>query len=354
MPATSSLRRRRRREARRVEVSTPVPAPRRIGVVLGGGGIVGEAYHAGVLAALHHDFGWDPRTADVIVGTSAGAVTGALLQCGVAAADLAGFFVRGLDGRELTDVAVSDLAVGTFAPLRWWSCARPVWPTPQVLARAVRMPWRRRPLTALLSLIGDGAYDVHGVLRFLDDLADSWPQGLRIVAVRQRDGARVVFGTDRTPSLSAAVAASCAIPGYFRSVEIDGERYIDGGAHSPTNADVVADDALDLVLVIAPLSASGHPTADVDGLVRRLAGHWIRDEARAIAQRGTGVIVLEPGEEAVRAMGRDLMCTDACAATVRESFLELGRRSATTNRRLADVLGTRTQASRPEAYARAG
>jgi NTE family protein len=322
---------------------------RRVGLVLGGGGIVGEAYHAGVLAALHHDFGWDPRTADVVVGTSAGAVTGALLGCGVAPADLASFFVRGLDGRALTDVAATDPVVESFAPLRWWSCARPIWPTPDVLARALRMPWRHRPLTSILSLLGDGAYDVHGVVRFLDDLTEGWPAGLRIVAVRQRDGARTVFGDGRTPLLSAAVAASCAIPGYFRPVEIAGERYIDGGAHSPTNADVLADDALDLVVVVSPLSASSQPRIGVDGLVRRLAGRWIRDEVRAIAQQGTGVIVLQPGDEAVRAMGADLMCADACAATVREAFLELGRRSATTNRRLADVLGSRT-----DAYARAG
>jgi NTE family protein len=29
----------------------------RVGLVLGGGGVVGMAYHAGVLAALEHDLG---------------------------------------------------------------------------------------------------------------------------------------------------------------------------------------------------------------------------------------------------------------------------------------------------------
>lgn len=50
----------------------------RVGLVLGGGGAVGQAHHAGVLAALEHDLGWDPRTADVIVGTSVGSITGTL------------------------------------------------------------------------------------------------------------------------------------------------------------------------------------------------------------------------------------------------------------------------------------
>src|SRR3712207_7846527 len=66
----------------------------RVGLVLGAGGIVGQAYHAGVLAALEHDLGWDPRTADLIVGSSAGSVTGAALRLGVPASDLAAFAVE--------------------------------------------------------------------------------------------------------------------------------------------------------------------------------------------------------------------------------------------------------------------
>src|SRR5438477_12660632 len=66
----------------------------RVGLVLGTGGVVGQAYHAGVLAALEHDLGWDPRTADVIVGSSAGSVTGTLLRLGVPAHDLAAFAVE--------------------------------------------------------------------------------------------------------------------------------------------------------------------------------------------------------------------------------------------------------------------
>ena len=52
----------------------------RVGLVLGGGGVVGQAYHAGVLAVLEHDFGFDARTADMIVGTSAGSITGTPLR----------------------------------------------------------------------------------------------------------------------------------------------------------------------------------------------------------------------------------------------------------------------------------
>src|SRR4051794_41871066 len=66
----------------------------RVGLVLGGGGVVGQAYHSGVLAVLEHDFGFDARKADMIVGTSAGSITGTLLRFGVSAEDLAAWTVK--------------------------------------------------------------------------------------------------------------------------------------------------------------------------------------------------------------------------------------------------------------------
>src|SRR5438045_9591837 len=54
----------------------------KVGVVLGGGGMVGLAYHAGVLRALEEVGGFRPADADLIVGTSAGSVVGAYLRSG--------------------------------------------------------------------------------------------------------------------------------------------------------------------------------------------------------------------------------------------------------------------------------
>src|SRR5260221_11263431 len=61
----------------------------RIGLVLGAGGATGHAFHIGALAALEEATGWDARNADIIVGTSAGSIIGALLRAGLAPADLA-------------------------------------------------------------------------------------------------------------------------------------------------------------------------------------------------------------------------------------------------------------------------
>src|SRR3712207_9494451 len=54
----------------------------RVGLVLGAGGMAGTAFHAGVLQALFEDAGWDARDAEVIVGTSAGSTSAALLRAG--------------------------------------------------------------------------------------------------------------------------------------------------------------------------------------------------------------------------------------------------------------------------------
>src|SRR5215467_490822 len=67
---------------------------RRIGLVLGAGGAVGHAFHAGVLAALEEATGWQPDSAEVIVGTSAGSIVAALVRAGCSARDLADASLR--------------------------------------------------------------------------------------------------------------------------------------------------------------------------------------------------------------------------------------------------------------------
>src|SRR6516165_7701542 len=226
-----------------------------IGLVLGAGGVVGQAYQAGVLAALEREIGWDPRLATVIVGTSAGSVTGAALRVGVPATDLAaslyGVPTSRRGGAILHRILPADsgpLPTPTVRSLfRPWNL-----PSPALLARTARRPWAFRPEVAAVTLFPAGQIDITERARGLDEhIGALWPDGLRICAVRRSDGARVVFGRPGAPAtrLAPAVLASCAIPGYFKPVTIDGTEYMDGGVHSVTNADVLRHDVLDLVLV---------------------------------------------------------------------------------------------------------
>ena len=55
----------------------------RVGLVLGAGGVLGGAWLTGGLEALARETGWDPGSAEFIVGTSAGSMIGALCAAGV-------------------------------------------------------------------------------------------------------------------------------------------------------------------------------------------------------------------------------------------------------------------------------
>ena len=171
--------------------------------------------------------------------------------------------------------------------------------------------------------------------------ADAWPDGLWICGARRNDGARVVFGRHGSPvaSVPQAVAASCAIPGYFSPVAIDGVEYFDGGVHSPSNADVVRDLALDLVIVVSPMSAAHGLSRTADGLYRYSVHRRLEREVSRLAKTGTTVVRIEPGREALAAMGVNMMAADRSDRVVQAAFTETGAYVATrpVSTRLAPV-----------------
>ncbi len=308
----------------------------RVGLVLGGGGVVGQAYHAGVLAVLEHDFGFDARTVEVIVGTSAGSITGTLLRLGVSAEDLAAWTVKAPlsdEGDVLRHVAgtpVPELA--PFNPLD--VLRRPLrLPGRHMLQRALTRPWRFRPLAAGMALIAPGRHDIAEQLAALRELeGPGWPDpDLWICAVRRRDGRRVVFGRPGTPEVPVhlAVAASCAVPGYFAPVEIGGHQYVDGGVHSPTNAAVLRGRGLDLVIVISPMSGPAGWLPDVYAASRRHAARLLKHEVRALQRAGTRTVVFAPGVAEQRAMGNDMMSRHDLNGVIQQSFLAAGAYAAT-------------------------
>ena len=101
------------------------------------------------------------------------------------------------------------------------------------------------------------------------------------------------------------MAASCAIPSYFSPVHIDGHAYVDGGAHSPSNADVVAVDRPGLVVVVSPMSMGQgtvrRPRPDTP--VRLAVRRYLAREVRLLRRRGAEVDVLQPGPHDLPVMG---------------------------------------------------
>lgn len=296
---------------------------------------MGQAYHAGVLAALEHDCGWDPRTAEVVVGTSAGSITGTLLRVGVPAAELAAWVVQApleAEGAVLHEMLGTEIPV--FEPFRVLPLLRrlPELPGKDMVQRALVRPWSFRPMAAALALLAPGQHDIAEQLAMLREVeGQSWPeQDLWICAVRRRDGRRVVFGRVGSPKapLHLAIAASCAVPGYFAPVRIREHHYVDGGAHSPTNAAILRERALDLVIIVSPMSGPSGLPLDLYELSRRHAARLVRRETRALRESGTAVVVFRPGRAELTAMGNDFMARDRVDLIVQESFLGAGAYAA--------------------------
>ncbi len=299
--------------ARMTVEEASVHTPRR-GLVLGGGGVLGGTWSVGALDALRA-FGVDTEDFDIIVGTSAGSVLGALVTLGVSLEEMRGHYAG-------DDVGTGPLAHYEFDPDRATGGQRPGVPrlivpgSPALIASSMRHPGRL-PVTAVLSaLIPPGSRSLGQVAQLIDaaNPAGTWPQRLWVVAMDFVDGHRVVFGRPGAPvaPLSDAVVASCSIPGWFAPVAINGRTYVDGGAISATSVDVLEHMGLDEVYVIAPMVsfATDHPTGLAARLERRWRGEVTKvcvDEADTVRAHGAHVFILGPGPEDLAAMGANLM-----------------------------------------------
>jgi NTE family protein len=282
----------------------------RIAVVLGAGGAVGHAFHAGVLAAVDQELGWDAARADLVVGTSAGSIVAALLRAGMPAADLA---------RRAHDEPLSPVGAAVVATAKLGRPTRPdhrrpgsrQMSSPARLARAVRAPWDVRPGSLAAAVLPEGRVPTAHIAAPLDALyGDTWPsRPMWIVAVELDSGRRVVFGRDGSPvaTPAEAVRASCAIPAYFEPPVIDGQRYVDGGLHSTTNADLVAEEAPDLVLVCAPMSAvrGATPRFGPRVPIRQFARLSLSREVAALRGRGIPVVAFQPTAADLAVMSGD-------------------------------------------------
>jgi NTE family protein len=198
-------------------------------------------------------------------------------------------------------------------------------PSPALLTRVARRPLAFRPQVAAVTLLPPGQVDISERARGLDEhIGDSWPHGLRICAVRRTDGARIVFGRNGAPQarLAPAVLASCAIPGYFRPVTIEGTEYVDGGVHSATNADVLRSDGLDLVVIVSSMSAAHGSANGADGLLRRTVHRRLEREIARLEAAGTTVVSLEPGVGSRRAMGLRAMAEDRSSRVIEAAYAE--------------------------------
>ena len=294
---------------------TPAAAGPRRGLVLGGGGVLGAAWTVGALQALEDELGMDAREFDAFVGTSAGSVLTSLLACGVSVEDL---LTHQLDG----SIDVGPLAGYRFDYESDTGGSRP--PRPRVglgssgLLRANARQLRQLPPTAVLSaIVPEGRGSIESVGALVSWVAGGgWAprDGLCVVALDFDSGRRVAFGREDAPlvPLASSVMASCAIPGWYQPVRIGEHRYIDGGAWSSTNLDLMVGQELDEVFVLAPQVSfvRDTPTQWRTRMERqwrnRVTLRCLR-ELHRVHRDGAHVTVLGPGEEDLEALGSNLM-----------------------------------------------
>jgi NTE family protein len=273
----------------------------KVGLVLGGGGVRGASWMMGALHGLAAETGWDPAFADVVVGTSAGAVVAALTLSGARPWDAL--------APEREDFLRALLEAAAFNPR---PTLRLLWPgSPPLVGRALR-GGPSHAMRAVAGVLPEGFISTEPIARLIRERASAgWPPGERlwIVATDYATGERVAFGRPGAPEaeLSAAVAASCAIPAFYRPVRIGARRYVDGGVHTGANLDLVAGEALDLVICLNPLSSRPGTAAGLYWPVRTLLHQQLVPQMRAVERAGARLVVLEPDGRSIDLIGLNPM-----------------------------------------------
>lgn len=292
----------------------------RVGLVLGAGGVQGGAWLTGGLAALAEETGWDPATAEIIVGTSAGSMIGSLLAAGLPpwfmVAHSRGESFPGMVDAQGELAADADRSAG--ARFRIDPTALPITPgSLPLIARSLMRPHRHTPAAVLAGWLPRGVISNEPLREIVRrSVPTPWTAHPNhwVVACDYSTGRRVVFGRRGAPRvrLEDAVAASCAIPGFYKPVRVGGRLYVDGGIWSTSNLDVLRGRKLDLVICLNPTSTL-HPLRAVNPIdafslvFNRASGRRLGSEAKRLRAAGTEVVLVQPTHRDLEAMGVNLM-----------------------------------------------
>lgn len=281
--------------------------PPKVGLVLGAGGITGIAWLAGAACALREQTGWDPAAADLITGTSAGAVVATVIA--------AGHDPRGLLMHAEQPEVLADAIAHATRGRKPEGLALPLPGSVGLALKGVLGRDRSRLLASLSGLLPGGLRSTDEIRGLTYDAThEGWPEdgALWLHAWDIRKGRLVTFSRDGAPKakLADAVAASCAVPSYYRPVTIRGRRYMDSGMRSLTNADLLAGEGCDVVIVLSPFS-SNERGALLDtalfGVARSASAAQTAREVDGLRARGVQVAVVHPTAADLRAMGMNPM-----------------------------------------------
>lgn len=254
-------------------------------LVLGGGGVAGIAWMTGLLHGLEEN-GVDIACFGTVLGTSAGAAVGAQAYGGCTLGEL---YQRQIDPAQQVEELVPPVSLNRVL-LKL---------LPALLVRKQPDKFRRKVgKVALKARTIPAIKRYHVIEQRL--VGCQWPQktDLKVVVVNAATGAPQVLDRLSGVRLTDAVAASCAVPGIWPVVDVDGTPYIDGGIRSGNNADYAC--GAKQVLVMAPMGYKPNFTPDA-GLHR---------EVKLLKESGADVLVLTPDGASLIAMGANPLDPD--------------------------------------------
>ena len=284
-------------------------------VVLGGGGPVGIGWEAGLIVGLARS-GVDISTADAVIGTSAGSVVGFTLASGgdlTAATDLVTAANEGPNPEGPPDAAAAAARLEQLMSSVAEAASNPE------EAEAIRARLGR---TAVETATIDEVY----WLQMFDVFAGAeWPDGFACTAVGTADGRYRLWDRDDGVDVQYAVASSCAVPGIFPPVTIDGTRWMDGGVRDMLNADAAA--GHDTVLAVSCTLLEIPPELSTPVLEALFSA--TRAQLEGLRRSGASVETVVPGQEMleISAWGLNLMDFGAAAAAY-EAGVRQGREEA--------------------------
>jgi NTE family protein len=238
--------------------------------------LLGVGWELGVLRGLQ-DGGVAMGRFDLVIGTSAGAVSGAIAASGAPLEPVAPVAERDRQFAAIVQQMNPDVMGPVFAALM--SGGEPD------QARRAQLGAIARQTQIPESLA------IEIMRQYLP--AVPWPRPLVIAAVRIDDGAFVAWGADAGVSLVRAAAASSAIPGIFPPITIDGRLYMDGAMRSPTSADLAA--GSDVVVIVAAPSRSEQ------------SDRQIAAETAEVRVVGGTIVEIRPDVESAVAFGPNAM-----------------------------------------------
>lgn len=256
-------------------------------IVLGGGGPVGIGWEAGLLVGLAGG-GVDATGADTVVGTSAGSVVGFTLASGG-------------DLTEATALMAAATPAGAAVP-EPAEAASGLEALMAAVAEAAQDPGRAEGVRARLGRMAVDARtmdETEWLKMFSFTEGAAWPDGFVCTAVDAATGRFRLWDRQAGVDVQHAVASSCAVPGMFPPVSIQGTRWMDGGVRDMLNADAAADHdvvlAVSCTLLEIPAELS---TPDLDAMFGAT-----RDQIEALRRAGAAVETVVPGQEMLEISG---------------------------------------------------